>query len=212
MRVVEERNPRLNGINMMINWDEEIADLVYDKKNELIIKELDKNPSLIDKFDECYMTVLMYACDYNNYALIKILVARGANINLIAADGESALSTLIEKKDLFSNKALIFLLKHGANPSLMWLDGRSILHLAIFRDDLLKMRILLKYGSNVNQQDSLLKEAPLHLAIRYKSSKVIKLLIDYRADLTLKSHSGTPLALLGVNFTEEFMSKLDSLD
>lgn len=197
---------------MMINWDEEIADLVYYKKNDLIINELDRNPSLINRFDEANKTVLMYACDYNNYALIKVLVVRGANINLIATDGESALSMLIEKKDFFSNKALIFLLKHGANPSLMWLDGRSVLHLAMFRDDLLKMRILLKYGSNVNQQDSLLKEAPLHDAVKYKSSKVIKLLINYGANLTLKSHSGTPLALFGVNSTEEFMSKLDSLD
>jgi len=162
---------------MMINWDEDIADLVFYKKNDLIIKELDNDLSLVDSFDETKKTVLMYACDYNNYALIKMLVTRDVNINLIAADGESALSMLIEKKDFFANKALIFLLKHGANPSLMWLDGRSILHLAMFRDDLLKMRILLKYGSDVNQQDSLIKEAPLHNVVKYNSSKVMKLLL-----------------------------------
>jgi len=195
---------------MMINWYEDIADLVFYKKNDLIITELDNNPSLINSFDEALKTLLMYACDYNNYLLIKELVSRGVDINLIAADGESALSMLIEKKDFFSNKALIFLLKHGANPSLMWLDGRSVLYLAMFRDDLLKMRILLKYGSNVNQQDSWFKEAALHYAVKYKSSKVIKLLVDYGADLTLKSHSGTPLALFGVNSKDEFMYKLDS--
>lgn len=196
----------------MINWDEDIADLVFYKKNDLIINELNKNPSLIDKFDEWYMTVLMYACHCNNYALIKVLVARGVNINLRATDGESALSMLIEKKDFFSNKALIFLLKHGANPSLLWLDGRSILHLAMFRDDLLKMHILLKYGSNVNQQDSLLKESTLHYAVKYKSYEFIKLLVDYGADLSLKSHRGTPLVLFGVNSEEEFMAKLNSLN
>jgi ankyrin repeat protein len=57
------------------------------------------------------MTPLLYASKWNNFELIKLLVEKGANINVRATDGNTAL-TLAQTNE--NNETYNYLMEHGA--------------------------------------------------------------------------------------------------
>merc|ERR1711974_252900 len=72
------------------------------------------------------------------------------------------------------------------------------LHQATERSNLCAVEYLLANNANVDAQNKL-GETALHYAVRTKDTDLIKLLLQYDADLSIRSRDGTPMDIVGDN-------------
>ena len=101
------------------------------------------------------------------------------DINIQGVTGNTALHFSV-LHDFFDNTKLIFLLKKKADTSIRNDKGQTPLHLAVLKRDIKKVKILIKYGANIND-----KYYPvLHLAVG--DINMTKLLIKKGADIYAK--------------------------
>lgn len=82
---------------------------------DLITSILDRDGSLIDRPDKTGNTALFHAARNNHLAVVKLLVARGADVNRSDAVGIAALHRTSQE---CSDELIQFLLDHGANAHL----------------------------------------------------------------------------------------------
>lgn len=104
---------------------------------------------------------------------------------------------LIEAVEAGHAKKVEELLEKGANPniktSIRWYHGWTPLHIAVYERNLDIVRLLIKYGANINAK-TYNRETPLHIAVYEGHWDVAKLLIDHGADVNARNNNGsTPL-------------------
>ncbi|MCK9285585.1 MAG: ankyrin repeat domain-containing protein [Rhodocyclaceae bacterium] len=128
---------------------------------------------------------LMIGAWEGNIALMELFLQRGADINLINANGEQALQLAAWQGH---TKALQWLLDHGARINR---GGRewSALHYAVFAGHGDLAKTLFARGANVNAQ-SPNGSSVLMMAAREGHEDLAKALLDAGADPTLKNESG----------------------
>jgi ankyrin repeat protein len=87
------------------------------KKNDIkdIINILDQNPEFINKTDSDGNTLLILACQYDNFELTKILIEKKADIHHRNNEGRDALLTTASTHGCVDLCKL--LLENGANPN-----------------------------------------------------------------------------------------------
>ena len=80
--------------------------------------------------------------------IVKLLLARGANIN--ARQSDQGWTPLTQAVSSHQTDVVLYLLAHGADPSLPMNDGATPLHMAVFSGDAKAVEALLKQKVNVN--------------------------------------------------------------
>ena len=133
-------------------------------------------------YEKLPTTPMVIACYYSDYETVKLLFEKGASVNYIKGAQSSPLKSTLSINDINSKLVLDFLLENGAdvnfsnkniNPALLYVCDTSIL------DD---FRILIDLNGqfrNISKKSQ--EEEVLEL---------IKLLIDYDADVYAEDYSG----------------------
>lgn len=107
---------------------------------------------------------------------MKLLVERGANINLTDALGRSPLHLACENSQSDSHHACIdYLLKNGANVSIQDLHGSTPMHIAANEGCVECVKKLMLHKANPNARD-VCGEIPLHIAARMMHLECMKAL------------------------------------
>jgi len=121
----------------------------------------------------------------NNIEMVKLLIARGADINGGIVGTALHRTIWMERKDIFE-----LLIQHGANVNVKDKWGFTPLSYAIFRDDYLYfMNIMIANGADVNTKD-LEGETYLHSAATAGRTEAVKLLLEAGANINTKSDRG----------------------
>jgi ankyrin repeat protein len=113
--------------------------------------------------------------------LLKQLLQRGANPNVMSTSGETSLSAAVQASSI---RTIKMLLEAAAD-----VQNGDVLHYAVERegDELGVIRLLLSRGAPVNAiarqlRQSLLRGTPLHKACRLGKHEVAELLLTHGAD------------------------------
>lgn len=119
--------------------------------------------------------------------IIKILIARGADVSVRSNDLKTPLHLAVILSNLEGNNRLAeILLEHGADVNAVDGIGSTPLHYAESRDI---ARILLSSGADVNKLNSD-DETPLHTAAGWGRLEVTAILLECGADPTACNYNG----------------------
>lgn len=157
------------GVNLDVYVNSEPF-LIYIYKKEQILEELFyllfDYPCDINVMDNEQRTLLTLAIEMSNMDTIKILLDKGANINVNSKLSKSA----VKYADV---DVLNFLLENNMDINLY----EDLLYDAVNKNSYKKVKLLLEYGSNPNISPKILEKA-----ISYGNLDMIKLLLDYGAN------------------------------
>ncbi|KAL3081583.1 hypothetical protein niasHS_011891 [Heterodera schachtii] len=165
-----------------------------------------------------YLTPLYSAVLHANLPLCRVLVARGANIDL---GTDSAVTPLIIACDRSQTEIVTFLVENGANINLQTGDGVTALMYACYQGNVDIVRLLLSHGANVELTD-FEGYFPLIDAANGGSLEVCRLLVEeWAADVNQQTFQEryTPVILAAsqghlavVNFLIEHGADLQHAD
>ena len=184
----------------------------FDKAKELINNGADVNY----QDESTGSTALMLACQYNFAGMVSFLIDHGANLNLQADNGTTALMAVAgTSEDLFD-----LLLSKGADFKIKAGDGTTALTQAcigIMREKvpLAVVQKLLDKGADANEAPN---DGPaggytcLMMAARNNQPDLVKLLVSNGADVNKKAKDGkSALDLAKEENDEEMITILKSL-
>ena len=140
-------------------------------------------------------TALFFAARHGDIESAKLLVARGADVNAVAADGAAVLAVAARSGQ---GEFAAWLLDQGANPDADG-SGHTALHAAVLRGDRDLVKALLAHGANADARltkgtparrsgaDFVLPEflagaTPFYLAATYLEIDIMRLLVAHGAD------------------------------
>lgn len=135
-------------------------------------------------------TPLWCAAFREKLPIVKLLIHSGADINAVSDSGSTPILSACSVIESISNFQVVkYLACYGADINKQDYDGRTCLMRSVYHPNLCKF--LLKRGADVNAKD-IKNRTALHFAIEwyfssYYSLKVVKLLLKYGADYTIKS-------------------------
>jgi ankyrin repeat protein len=196
--------------------------LVFDGSVDKVKKNLQRKNININALDESGNTALYYAVSQNHVQLIKLLVANGADVNIVSKNsGDTLLHTACGGEG--DVEVVCLLISLGMNVNARNLSGETPLYLAsqASSDDVVfillefgadpniadkegktplhqaffinVLNILLKRGANPNIRDTNGATA-LHVLSEDYVPSAVQSLIDYGADVNIKDNDGnTPL-------------------
>lgn len=154
--------------------------------------------------------VLNIAIQQQSEPITRLLLDRGANVDLQDADG--SLTTPLISSLLMGNKALTRkLLKRGADVNLTDSDGLSPLAWAAMRGYLELVAQLIELGAEVNRQD-VEGWTPLHIACFKGYTEIVEyLLVNGKATLDSEDVNGfTPFLFARVAENADILHQIDS--
>ena len=138
----------------------------------------------------------MLACRHNLLSMMRLLLDRGADPNALDARGWSPLMTALSRPDV-----LKILLERGADPNLSFVDGSAALLDVVrykYRTYLQAITVLLEHGADPNLAHTVSGETALMLSAPELRINVVKLLLEYGADVTQVNREGkSVLDMLG---------------
>lgn len=167
---------------------DEIAQIILDSAPTLTIHEaaaagladnvaeiLDADPPILDSPSHDGWSPLHLAAYFNREKVVRLLVERGANINISARHIES-LGPLHSALSSRNSKIAVFLLRNGASVTVAeQAGGLTPLHYAAINDMELAAQILLERGADPAARDAA-GRLPLDLAREKGSERVVALL------------------------------------
>jgi ankyrin repeat protein len=123
----------------------------------------------------------------DNEGIAKLLIEKHADIEAALATGFRPLHTAVS----FGHENVARLLVvQGAATEARDAYGRTPLHIAAREGHLGAARLLLANGADVNARAATNRLTPLHQAILNNKIEMVKLLLDYRADLEAATQNG----------------------
>lgn len=151
--------------------------------------------------DEHNNYLLTYSILYNNIKFLQLLVKKGARIDITDNDERSILFLPI-KYDFYNIvKYLVDINKDIIGVSILDIRDKNYnipLHYAITFNNYEIVDLLLKSGSNPNQQDKYGNNS-LHLAIYNRNQKIIEKVIEYIVDVNSKTYIGESVLHIASN-------------
>ena len=153
-------------------------------------------------------TCMHQACIDDNVEMVRFLLDRGAEINILDCDEQTPLAEAFKHNDI---ELLTVLLERGADPdiSLIYTPYRwTPLMLAVAEGDTETIELLLQHGAKVditmiregaNDADGILITTPLLIACEYGQVDALRLLLEHGADASQQFefyHYNTPLMYL----------------
>ncbi|XP_055796933.1 ankyrin repeat and LEM domain-containing protein 1 [Salvelinus fontinalis] len=111
---------------------------------------------------------------------VQILLAQGANPNLVGSKGVAAVHLAVGKETEKSIRCLKLILQHGADPNIRSSDGLTPLHVAAVWGCCQNLKLLLKNGGNANLKDQE-GNKPGDLAQQQENHKCAHLLQEHQS-------------------------------
>ncbi|KAK2724436.1 hypothetical protein QYM36_001072 [Artemia franciscana] len=146
-----------------------------------LILENNANPNLTE-FGYCW-TPLHYAAKRGNLEICQLLVSKGAAINAVGYDGQTALYFAVSKGEISLTK---YLLELNANPNLKLRRSRwTPLHYAAMKGDLEISRLLVSNGATIDAFTSD-GRTPLCWSVIERKVSMTKYLLEQGANPNLK--------------------------
>lgn len=138
------------------------------------------------------MTPLHCAAFRGNEAMLELLLDNGADINAQTKDGDTALhlATVRGKRKIMKT-----LIARGIDIRMTNNAGHTALHAAVGTlDDEATVPLLVKSKLNVDAQNPITGDTPLHLAVQFKRPRIILYLLNKKATVDIFNKKGmTPL-------------------
>lgn len=152
---------------------------------QLLLSE-DANPNFISKPGQYErQTALHHAAIYGTSEILKLLLKKGANPNVLDGAGNTPLHWAVSRCE-----PVEALLVGGANPMLCGPSGITPLHALTTMGDedtnVTTAELLISKGASVNAKEKLLKQTPLHYAAKEGAYKMCHCLIKHGAQMLLK--------------------------
>ncbi len=145
---------------------------------------------------ESQTTPLMWAIINNMNDLVKDLIDKGAPLNDVDSNGETALMFAVDNDNLEIIKLLV---SRGANVNTIDKEDDSPLSLAVGLDKIKVVELLIQAGANVHKKNEYGQSLLVH-AIENKNQKMLKLLIDNGVDVNATDQEGqTPFMYATMN-------------
>ena len=174
------------------------------------------SPEGASMFDAGGFTPLLFATRHGDIESAEVLLNAGADVNTMAADGNSALTLAAMSGH---GRLAEYLLEHGADPNASG-AGYTALHAAVLRSDVDVLKALVTRGANPNirltrgtpvprwtyQLVLTLREkgaTPFALAAKYLEPEMMRLLVAAGANPHLPFDDGTTplMAAVGVGLS-----------
>ncbi len=133
----------------------------------------------------------------NNTGLLKLLIARGANLNKLSQDGSSALYLATKKNNINMMKILI---DAGADIDIKNHKGNTALDMAVKEKQMQSIRLLLAYGADPNISGNI---TPLAKALRLENIEIVQLLLESGADVNRQNAFGWSVMHLAAHQLEK---------
>ena len=137
----------------------------------------------VDVNTKCNGNTLLYkiANEYGDLELAKLLIEKGADVNVRDAQGD----TPLHKSD--NTKLAKLLIENGADIKLRNNKGNTALHEAVAKNNIKTAQLLIDKGVNVNVRNNF-GQTPLH-KVKYRK-EIAKLLIEKGADVKARDNKG----------------------
>ena len=154
---------------------------------------------------------LQWAIRQKYYAMIQLLISRGADLSFRSAEGLDALHLVTR---LGNMNTLYFVLHHGADPNSV--DGRGDTPIAWLiknrqgKSLLRPLRLLLRFGASVSHTDPITQNNALHLAVLAADMDFRSALLLHQADVNVivaKNTAGLTPWNLATHRTNRKMTK-----
>lgn len=143
---------------------------------------------------ETHYSLLGLACKFNNLEVVRDLVKKGANINIGSEDETYAQDAMYYAITGANAEIVKILIDKGSNLNNLYTEsGMTPLILAVMDKKYLMAKILLDNGAKVDGYTDLQAEYiynPLRLAIENNDVEMVKILLKYKADISLKDSQG----------------------
>lgn len=130
-------------------------------------------------------TALHWAAHRDDAELASLLIAAGANVNAPNDVGATPLWAATSNR---GTAAVEVLLRAKANPNLALPSGETPLMTASRSGDLRAVTLLVAAGASVNAREHARGQTALMWAVSQQHSDVVKVLVDARADVHLRSN------------------------
>lgn len=157
---------------------------------------LDQNPRAINDVDfRFYATSLHWAARYGNQKVVRFLLEKGMNADIVNTNKTSPLHWAIKGGHEGVVKVLI---EHGADINLQNVSGTSPLHQAVRSQNKKIVGFLLSRGVNTDLQE-LAGDSPLHVAVKMGSrneelsKELTEMLLANGAHIDIKAEGTPPL-------------------
>ncbi len=152
---------------------------IREGNHKIAAELLSSDKELVDALDRYGQTPLMHAGVYSDAAMVKLLLAHGADVNFASRDGATALMLAAGDFDKVE-----LLLARGAKLDAKSNIGRTpLLIAAAFPGNVKTVRLLLAQGAKINDQDKF-GETCLTSASKRGDVEMVKALIEAGADVT----------------------------
>ena len=183
----------------------------YNKIEELSTIINPQNINILYNQDILYTTPLELACIYNKFDIVKLLIEKGANINILNNIGQTVLFTAC----LNNNFQIVnILIKKGININIIdTIDGGTALFYAcMYKGDnkttnLNIVKLLIKYSADVNQLDHK-GESALFYACVNGNINIIQFLIEQNANINIIDSTGKTALFYAIENNHEKIVEL----
>ena len=176
----------------------------YEEIAELLIS----NGASLEAKNHKDQNALQVAAFWNNSNIVRLLLSRGANVDARDMLKRTPLHLATQQGNC---EIIQLLLDYNADINAFKGHGKTPLQIAIIQNDLKATKILLKNGANPNLAPTNqlgFRLIPIHFGISIKHFDIVKLLIAYNADLSLKDHRGDPPIHMAINTRNKKMMRL----
>lgn len=127
----------------------------------------------------------------------QYLILKGAKVNIVNSDGETALMLAIDYKSKRNDSVIIKkLIESGANLNYIAKNGNTALSIACFNADVEVVKMLLENGASTFVSAKNKNEIPILNACYAGSYECAKELLKYGADINVKDSYGSNAMLL----------------
>ncbi|VDI15846.1 Hypothetical predicted protein [Mytilus galloprovincialis] len=156
-----------------------------------VLLENQADPNISGWFAGVCQTPLTIAVNNGNVDLVKLLFAHHAYINT-----KNILHTALEQKNESIAKLL---LDHKADCNMFYASGRTPLYETVRQKSYNLTFLLLNHGADPNISTCTGdKNTPLHIAFSQGNINIVKILLDYKGNLTIKNALGEIPVFLAV--------------